>query len=38
MKLNTDIDKMKHQVDQDREKLIKENQASFKIKDRFKKD
>jgi flagellar operon protein (TIGR03826 family) len=37
-KINNDIDKMKHQEAQDRENLIKENQASFKIKDRFKKD
>lgn len=35
LKLNADIDKMKHQEVQDREKLIKENQASFKINDRL---
>jgi hypothetical protein len=37
-KINTDIEKMKRQEELDREKLIKENQASFKIKDRFGKD
>jgi flagellar operon protein (TIGR03826 family) len=36
-KINTDIDKMKHQEDQDREKLRKEHQASFKINDRLRK-
>jgi flagellar operon protein (TIGR03826 family) len=35
VKINTDIDKMKRQEDQDREKKILENQASFKIKDRL---
>jgi flagellar operon protein (TIGR03826 family) len=38
VKINTDIDKMYRQEDQDREKFIKENQASFKIKDRLHKD
>jgi flagellar operon protein (TIGR03826 family) len=38
VKINTDIDKMKRQEDQDREKLINENQASFKIKDRLNKE
>jgi flagellar operon protein (TIGR03826 family) len=37
-KINTDIDKMKNQEVLDREKFIKENQASFKINDRLKKD
>jgi flagellar operon protein (TIGR03826 family) len=35
VKINTDIEKMKRQEDQDRQKHIKENQANFKIKDRF---
>jgi hypothetical protein len=38
VKINTDIDKMNRQEVQDREKMIKENQASFKINDRLKKD
>lgn len=38
VKLNSDIDKMKIQEDKDRQKQILENQASFKIKDRFRKD
>ncbi len=37
LKINSDIEKMKHQDIQDREKAIKENQASFKIKDRLSK-
>jgi flagellar operon protein (TIGR03826 family) len=35
-KINADIEKMKHQEDQDREKLRKDNQASFRINDRLK--
>jgi hypothetical protein len=35
VKINTDIEKMKRQEDYEREKLIKENQAGYKIKDRF---
>lgn len=35
VKINTDIDKMNRQEVQDREKLAKENQAGFKIKDRL---
>jgi flagellar operon protein (TIGR03826 family) len=38
MKINTDIEKMKRQEELDREKFKKENQASFKIKDRLSKE
>jgi flagellar operon protein (TIGR03826 family) len=37
-RINSDIDKMKVQEVRDKEKLVKENQASFKIQDRLKKD
>jgi flagellar operon protein (TIGR03826 family) len=37
VKINTDIDKMKRNEEEDRVKFIKENQASFKIKDRLNK-
>ncbi|QGQ97488.1 hypothetical protein EHS13_22665 [Paenibacillus psychroresistens] len=37
MKINTDIDKMKRNEQEDREKLAKENRASFIIQDRFNK-